>query len=277
MTRDDQFALESLYLPSPQLRSREVRGRKAPTVLLRLRSCMEPKSRWVPRPRCGASKPALEFLLENMESVFGAYVGGREWYFLVQWVSSAASGIVLGVLTVVGNDVASLACPTAYAGCGVAIAFGVADVVLATVLRPMCVPLELWGGVLIASLSIVSQALAAGNALTASNLVTTVAALLELVVVVVLMLHGAAVEGPSKKAAATISDESMLSTDAVPANKQAPRTTGRRVTKHRFDPQRDKDDILILMACDQEHRLELLVELAARQQFNERQSRIDRR
>jgi hypothetical protein len=168
-------------------------------------------------------------------------------------------------LTVVGNDVASLACPTAYAGCGVAIAFCVADVVGATVLRPMCVPLELWGGVLIASLSIVSQALAAGNALTASNLVVTVAALLELVVVVVLMVHGvtAAVRGASEEAV-SIMGRSNTAVAAVPSSKHAPRGD---VKRNRSHPRRG-DEILQLTVGDQQHRLELLVALAARQ-FNQ--------
>ncbi|CUG91083.1 membrane-associated protein, putative [Bodo saltans] len=127
-----------------------------------------------------------------MESVYESYVEGREWYFAVQWASAAVCGVVLGALQVIGNDDASLACPTAYAGCGVAIAFGAADMTLLHVLRPTAVRLEMWSGAIICALNIVSQALAASNAIDASNTLVTVCALLQLVVMLLLMLNGVA-------------------------------------------------------------------------------------
>lgn len=193
MTNDGRFALESIrctHSTGAVLR----RQQKAPLLLQTLRNLrvkvMEPTHLWVRRSNCGATQAATEFLLENLEPVFGGYVGGREWYFAVQWVSTAASGVVLGALQVIGNDDAALACPTAYAGCGVAIAFGVSDIILTAVLRPMTVPLEMWTGAVVSFLCIVSQALAAANSLDASNTVVTVSALIEVVVMVSLMFGG---------------------------------------------------------------------------------------
>jgi hypothetical protein len=150
---------------------------------------MEPTRQWVRRPRSATVVDG--FLLENMEAVYGAYVGGREWYFLVQWTSAAVSGIVLGMLEIVGNDVPSLACSTAYASGGLGVFFGLADAALVLALRPMSVRLEMWTSVTVCALAALSQALGLGDFVEASNAVLTAAALLELIAMVLLMLQHA--------------------------------------------------------------------------------------
>ncbi|CUG94327.1 GP46-like surface antigen, putative, partial [Bodo saltans] len=41
-----------------------------------------------------ANNQRVVFLLRNMEPVYGGYVGGREWFFIVEWCVTAAGGVV---------------------------------------------------------------------------------------------------------------------------------------------------------------------------------------
>jgi hypothetical protein len=226
------------------------------------RYAMEPTRQWVRHPRSATEVDG--FLLENMEAVYGAYVGGREWYFLVQWTSAAVSGIVLGMLEVVGHDVSSLACATAYASGGLGVFFGLADAALVLALRPMSVRLEMWTTVTVCALSTVSMALALGDFMEASNSIVTVAALLELISMVLLMLQHT-VWGEK--------DALMVSGGSAPTAQHynASRSPDKRNWRHGrpLKPANVSDDVpvtvavmkqramllrLVSMACQQENR-----------------------
>ncbi|CUG86351.1 Hypothetical protein, putative [Bodo saltans] len=66
------------------------------------------RTEWRIHPGCSKrgtpERRYAEFLLENMEAVFGAYVGGREWYFVVEWGVLVVSAAVLGAAEITAID-----------------------------------------------------------------------------------------------------------------------------------------------------------------------------
>ncbi|CUF20612.1 GP46-like surface antigen, putative [Bodo saltans] len=124
------------------------------------------------------------YLLENMEAVFGGYIGGREWYFAVDWGVALVGGAVMG-----GAEAASYdgdACGAAVWGTWCAVVLGVVQVGALVALRPNSVRLELWSGIVLGLLGLLSVVLSLAGSDGAAESIAVVASLLALVLVVVL-------------------------------------------------------------------------------------------
>ncbi|CUG91082.1 GP46-like surface antigen, putative [Bodo saltans] len=189
-THDGKFALECIACaPS----ARVTRGRQQMQLkerwLALVAHIAEPTHQWTVRSRSGATKATTDFLSENMEAVFGGYVREREWFFIVQWTTAMISGIMQGALETAGTDDPTLACPTAYASCAVAMVFTAGDVITTLWLQPLSARLEMWGGVGVSVLSILSQILVLSDAPQSAGIAISTAAILELLVMTFLMLQ----------------------------------------------------------------------------------------
>jgi hypothetical protein len=161
------------------------------------RLLMERRETWRMRPgRSGRSGEPREvrryaaFLLERLEGVFGAYVGGREWYFAVEWCVLVLSGAVLGAAEASALDDAGSACTAARWGVGVSLALSAAQVVACVWLRPMSVRADFCVSVLLGTLSVVCQAMVLGGEVEAAARVASVASIAEVVLIVLLMVEG---------------------------------------------------------------------------------------
>ncbi|CUG70924.1 GP46-like surface antigen, putative [Bodo saltans] len=127
-----------------------------------------------------------EYLLENMEGVFGGYVGGREWYFAVDWGVAFVGGAVMG-----SAEAASLdgdPCAAALWGTWCAVVLGVVQVGALVVLRPNSVRLEFWCSLVLGALGVVSVVLTLSGEDDGSAVVGTIMAILEPTLAVMLML-----------------------------------------------------------------------------------------
>jgi hypothetical protein len=162
-----------------------------------LADAQRPVQVWAPQKRgilYGAPELAhARLLLSTMEPVFGGYVEGREWYFVVEWGVSVASGAVVGaaqVMALTGAAGAS-ACAAADVAAWAAIAFTALHVALCVWLRPHSVRLELVTAVLFGCVELLANVLIAAGATDAAETAVTVSAITELVVVVLLAMASA--------------------------------------------------------------------------------------
>lgn len=139
------------------------------------------------RRRKQQHRTAAERLLERMEPVFGAYVDRREWFFVVPWGLSITGGIVLGALMAANGD-SDDRCTASMWAVGVALFFGVVEVVLIAVLKPFSVRLEMIATVAVLFLGAVGNVLVLVGETAAAGGVVSAAAVLELIAMVMLML-----------------------------------------------------------------------------------------
>jgi hypothetical protein len=163
-----------------------------------LADAQRPVQDWASRKRGvgvnGAADLAhARLLLATMEPVFGGYVEGREWYFVVEWGVSVASGTVLGAaqvmaLTAGGSSVCAAADVAAWA----AIAFTALQVALCVWLRPHSVRLELVTAVLFGCVELLANVLIAAGDVDAAETAVTTSAITELVLTVLIALLDAA-------------------------------------------------------------------------------------
>lgn len=147
-----------------------------------------PAQNWSPSSRRGHSANYAEFLMEHLEAVFGAYVDGREWYFLVEWGLSAAGGALIGAAEVKSREAAGNVCFTAAWVSWSAVALGAAEVTLCVLLRPQSVRLELWSSVATSTLASLASVLAATGVDDIANGLLTAVSVVEIVIMAVLMM-----------------------------------------------------------------------------------------
>jgi hypothetical protein len=199
--RGSLFVLESRRTTTAAASGVAKRGKRDADKLACVRSVhrllMERRETWRLRPgpsgRSGQPREVRRyaaFLLERMEGVFGAYVGGREWYFAVEWCVLVLSGAVLGAAEATALDDALSACTAAQWGVCVSLGLSAAQVVACVWLRPMSVRAEFCVSVLLGTLSVVCQAMALGGEVEAAARVASVASIAEVVFIVLLMVEG---------------------------------------------------------------------------------------
>lgn len=135
-----------------------------------------------------------DFLLHNMEAVFGGYAEHREWYFLLDWGTAVLSAVILGVAEMLAVDgaTASATCNATEWGSYCALVLAVLPVVCCLWLRPYSVRLEFAACVGIGSLGCLGAGLAVGGALDAADGVIATANVLSAVVMILLLAHSAA-------------------------------------------------------------------------------------
>jgi hypothetical protein len=203
------FALQSVSRPRVVVKERgrrrkelSARGRAVDAVAGACGYAMEATERWTLRSSADLSnrrpyrsraqtadvttyREHAAYLLENMEAVFGGYVGGREWYFAVDWGLAFVGGAVMG-----GAEAASAggdACGAALWGTWSAAVLGAVQLGALVALRPNSVRLELWAGAVLGVLGLLSVVLSLAGAEDAADAVANVGAILEPIVVVVLL------------------------------------------------------------------------------------------
>jgi hypothetical protein len=228
--RGSRFVLESVATVAARGERGvwDVDGRACLRTVHRL--MMERRETW--RVRLGPSRHNAQqqerrygaFLLERMEGVFGAYVGGREWYFAVEWSVLVVSGAVLGAAEVTTLDDAGKACTAAQWGVGVSLGLSMVQLVLCVWLRPINVRAEFAVSVLLGAMSVVCQGIAlAGNLRTAAD-VNTVASMVAVVFTVIFLVNGVvrAAAAPAAFLSPSEAQWSFRGTRSIESHKKVP-------------------------------------------------------
>jgi hypothetical protein len=161
---------------------------------------LDPNEQWARRPTIevrGRDRVKYahqaEFLLENMEPVFGGYVEGREWFFMVDWGICISSACVLGAAEVVAAEASSsaAACDAATWGTACALCWGIAQLVVSLYCRPYRVRVELYFVLGIGLLAVLSEALVLGGLEDAAETVVGCGNIATVIAMVLLMLRAA--------------------------------------------------------------------------------------
>jgi hypothetical protein len=211
-----------------------------------------PVQAWAPRKRGvgvnGAADLAhAQLLLSTMESVFGGYVEGREWYFVAEWGVSVASGAVLGAAQVMAMYAGGASvCAAADVAAWAATAFTALQVALCVWLRPHSVRLELATAVLFGCVELLANVLLVAGDVDAAEAAVTTSAILELLLTVLFVLLDAArrwtVHGVGRNAPA-------LDVVAADQSKKPRRPRPERKVKAMTASQSEQLQILVQMVC----------------------------
>ncbi|CUG70965.1 transmembrane protein, putative [Bodo saltans] len=272
-----EFALHSGRSSHGRTRSTKGATSKCVDAILQvIRYAVEPMERWERRSDVNAAQrrrgrrsittnnmsPSshhrqVEFLLENMEGVFGGYVGGREWYFLVDWGITFVGGAVLGGAEAASGDGDPLW------GTWCVVVLGVVQVGALVVLRPNSVRLEYWCGLVLGTLGVVSVVLTLSGEDDAGAVVGTVLTILEPTLAVLLMLGKLELFGGVHHSSHLLSDEAApLSEGDTEHQKRPPLAATAKLGTH--------DDLhhpVIECGTNPTHQLGLLIEAICERQL----------
>jgi hypothetical protein len=155
---------------------------------------LEPTEVWhnpLAAPGGSAYQRHAAFVAEHLDAVFGAYVGRREWYFLVEWGLAVAGGVCIGAAETIASGSNDDACAAAQLAAWSGVVLGAAQVALYVWLRPLRVRLELIAAAAIGALCAVGQALTAAGSLSGAFGVALAATTLELLLFVIVAAYEA--------------------------------------------------------------------------------------
>ncbi|CUG89695.1 GPI-anchored surface protein, putative [Bodo saltans] len=148
---------------------------------------MAPRSEWEAPHSSSRHRAEVAFVLKHLEPVFGAYVGRREWYFVVEWSLVAVGGVVTGAASAVAAD--GDACGAAVWATWCMIVLGAVQIALTVALRPFSVLFEMITSVAIGVLSLLSVVLSLVGAVDAADVTVNVAGVSELVVMMIMLVN----------------------------------------------------------------------------------------
>ncbi|CUG78447.1 transmembrane protein, putative, partial [Bodo saltans] len=175
------------------LRGAKLRAAGAPIIAASLSSWVTfvtgSLQEWKVHPSClhrgTKERHTARFLLQRLEPVFGRFVEGREWYFVVEWSISILSGAILGAAQMVSTDIA---CAAAQWGGGASISLSALQISMCLLLCPFSQRLEHWMAVLIGFCELLANALAISSKDDAADSVVTAAACIEVTVLIATIL-----------------------------------------------------------------------------------------
>lgn len=165
-----------------------------------------PTRTWVSRVRTKVATSFLEMIQtrsidvsaytkQRLEPLYSSYVEQREWYFLVDWGVAIGSAVFLGVAYAMANQhrknnddggsVSTDVCVAAKIALWSSVICGIIQLCLYFIFRPFQVRLDMYVGVAVGVLTVVSQALALADELDASQDVSLAATAVQLLVMVV--------------------------------------------------------------------------------------------
>ncbi|CUI14808.1 GP46-like surface antigen, putative [Bodo saltans] len=181
-SRDGAFGLVPITA-GPRRRERPHQRIQAAFLRVQLRSLheywMTPSTTWEVR-KFGRAKNIAVFVLEHLEPVFGAYVGRREWYFVLEWSLVAVGGVVMGAASAVAAD--GDACGAAEWATWCMIVIGAVQIAAMVALRPLDVRIEMASGMIVGLLTLLCLVLLLVGAVDAAEAIVNAAGILELVV-----------------------------------------------------------------------------------------------
>jgi hypothetical protein len=191
---EEELDGSALSFPLHTRATRSVRGMIPSSTLFAW--FMRPTEVWVRPRRSDDNAALLATLYERLEAVFEPYVGGREWFFLVEWGVGIISGAILGAAEVMSSsDDSALHCRAAELAAWSGIVMGGAQVLAYFILWPLQVRLELLTAAIVGGLAVGSQLLVLADA--SDNVVSSTiltASIVELLSVCLVMAREVFVE-----------------------------------------------------------------------------------